>query len=392
MIQRDIIIFGGGIAGLWALRRLVDAGYDAALIEKDTLGGEQTLASQGMIHGGQKYAITGQVTDHARSIAAMPARWDACLNGSGDIDLSSTKPLSPSQIMWPAGGMLSEMAIFAAAKLVQDETVKLDKQEWPEALKSNPEFKGNVYLMKEEVLDTKSLIKALVTPVQDRVYRGALTTLDQNGSMNVDGVSIKAKTVIFCAGKGNEEGIKLAGFDTVMTQRRPLKQIMVAPVPFAFYGHGIVGNPKPRMTVTSHSIGDGQYVWYLGGDIAEKGVSKSDKEQIAFACSELEEVFPQIDWPAKDFAVWAGDRAEPYSDKGALPAGPYLYSNGKISVGWPTKLTFAPGFGDLVIDRVKELGIAPAPQGQALPLPPATIGQYPWEKAKWTKLKNVRSA
>jgi glycerol-3-phosphate dehydrogenase len=392
LIHRDIIIFGGGIAGLWALRRLVDAGYDAALIEKETLGGEQTLASQGMIHGGQKYAITGQVTNHARSIAAMPARWDACLNGSGEIDLSSTTILSPSQIMWPAGGMLSDMAIFAAAKLVQDETVRLDRDEWPEALKTHPRFKGTVYLMKEEVLDTKSLTAALLAPVQDRVYRGAITSLDQNGDIKIDGIDIQAKAIIFCAGKGNEDGMKFAGLDAQMTQRRPLKQVMVASVPFAFYGHGIVGTPKPRMTITSHPTGDSQYVWYLGGDLAEKGVDKNDEEQIAFACRELQEMFPQVEWAAKDFAVWAGDRAEPYSDKGALPAGPYLYSSGRISVGWPTKLTFAPGFGDLVVDRVKELGISPAPQGSALPLPPAAIGQYPWEKAQWTKLKNVRSA
>ncbi len=50
----DIIVFGGGIAGLWLSNVLVREGYDVILIESDRLGCGQTLASQGMIHGGQK--------------------------------------------------------------------------------------------------------------------------------------------------------------------------------------------------------------------------------------------------------------------------------------------------------------------------------------------------
>ncbi|MDB5490703.1 MAG: FAD-binding oxidoreductase [Micavibrio sp.] len=392
MINRDIIIFGGGIAGLWALRRLVDTGYDAVLIEKDKLGGDQTLASQGMIHGGQKYAITGQVNDHARSIAAMPERWERCLNGSGDIDLSATKILSPSQIMWPAGGMLSDMAVFAAAKLVQDDTVKLERAAWPEILKGHPHFKGSVYLMKEEVLDSKSLLAALAAPVRSRIYKGSVSTLDQDGSVTVDNVTIRAKAIFFCAGQGNEDALRFLDINDRKTQRRPLKQVMVSSVPFPLYAHGIVGNPKPRMTITSHPGADGGFVWYLGGDIAEKGVGLSDDEQMAFACRELQDLFPQIDWAAKDYAVWSGDRAEPFSDKGALPPGPYLHSIGNISLGWPAKLTFAPGFGDLVMERVKDLSITPTTSGEALPLPHAEIGQYPWEKATWKKLNNARSA
>ena len=48
----DIVVFGGGIAGLWLLNRLRDEGYDAILLEADGLGAAQTLASQGIIHGG----------------------------------------------------------------------------------------------------------------------------------------------------------------------------------------------------------------------------------------------------------------------------------------------------------------------------------------------------
>ena len=55
----DVAIIGGGIAGTWLLRLLSQKGYNAILLEQNELGCGQTLASQGMVHGGLKYALTG---------------------------------------------------------------------------------------------------------------------------------------------------------------------------------------------------------------------------------------------------------------------------------------------------------------------------------------------
>ncbi len=77
-LQQDIVILGGGIAGLWLLHRLRAAGYAAVLLEKSTLGDGQTIVSQGMIHGGMKYALAGALTGassdcrHAGPLAALP--------------------------------------------------------------------------------------------------------------------------------------------------------------------------------------------------------------------------------------------------------------------------------------------------------------------------------
>ena len=43
----DVVIFGGGAAGLWLLDELVRAGYEALLLEAGALGAGQTIASQG---------------------------------------------------------------------------------------------------------------------------------------------------------------------------------------------------------------------------------------------------------------------------------------------------------------------------------------------------------
>jgi len=83
----DIAIVGGGIAGLWTLARLIKSGYQAILLEADSLGSIQTGASQGIIHGGTKYALTGKLTHSSQSIQQMPQRWKYCLDGCGEVDL-----------------------------------------------------------------------------------------------------------------------------------------------------------------------------------------------------------------------------------------------------------------------------------------------------------------
>ena len=70
-LRPDIVIFGGGIAGLWLINRLNAAGYQCLLLESATLGGDQTLASQGIIHGGLKYALGGNLSNESEAISAM---------------------------------------------------------------------------------------------------------------------------------------------------------------------------------------------------------------------------------------------------------------------------------------------------------------------------------
>ena len=90
----DAIIIGGGIAGLWLLNRLTSDGYGCVLLEADELGCGQTLASQGMIHGGIKYALGGALTGASEAIADMPDRWRAALAGEGPVDLSGLEVLA----------------------------------------------------------------------------------------------------------------------------------------------------------------------------------------------------------------------------------------------------------------------------------------------------------
>lgn len=386
-LQYDMIVFGGGIAGLWIANTLKRAGYNVILIEKDRLGAGQTLASQGMIHGGQKYVLQGALTKHASSIAKMPERWESSFEGWGEIDLTATKFLSDHQIMWPAGGALSGAAVLGAAKLVNTATKKLKKDDFPEVLRERPKFKGPVYTLPEKVVEVRSLVEALAKHLKGRLFKGEISELLPDGQVAVSGIAMQAQLLIFTAGTGNEEALKLLRVQQQHTQRRPLRQIMVKPVPFALYGHGIVGAAKPRVTVTSHPAEGGGYIWYLGGAVAEEAAKMDEPAALEFARKELQDIFPNIDWASRDWATWYGDRAEPFDAGGDLPPGPFIHQRGRVLLAWPAKLTFAPALSDHVFDWLKDKDIQPTIKKLKAPnLPEADIGSYPWESATWRKL------
>jgi glycine/D-amino acid oxidase-like deaminating enzyme len=88
----DVLIFGGGAAGLWCLDRFRRAGYLTILLESTALGYGQTIQAQGIVHGGGKYALRG-VRDFAavQATQEMPQRWRRSLAGELEPDLSHTR-------------------------------------------------------------------------------------------------------------------------------------------------------------------------------------------------------------------------------------------------------------------------------------------------------------
>lgn len=82
----DILIVGGGIAGLWTANRLLQAGWNVLLLESSALGAAQTLASQGIMHSGVKYGIDGSNREIAQQLKTLPPRWMDCLAGKGEWD------------------------------------------------------------------------------------------------------------------------------------------------------------------------------------------------------------------------------------------------------------------------------------------------------------------
>ncbi|MBO6782894.1 MAG: FAD-dependent oxidoreductase [Alphaproteobacteria bacterium] len=390
-LKAQIVVVGGGIAGLWTHALLRKRGFDAVLVEKTALGSDQTLASQGMIHGGQRYNLEGRKTRHAELIAPMPRVWGDCLAGTGEIDLSGTRVLEARQFMWSPGGLLSNVSAFVGSRILNTQTENPPREEWPEVFRMTKDFRGRLYRMNEVVLDAKSLVRNIAEPGHNHIYRVEIEDIVHEGDRvrylagrtgENDQITLHADTYIFAAGTFNEVAADALGIGKSATQRRPLRQVMVGPLPYRLYAHCITTDPRPRVTVTAHPLPGGDYVWYLGGLVAVRGADTSDDEAIDFARKEMAALFPAIDWDRLTWDTWYGDRAEPAANDGFLPDGPEIKTTANAALVWPTKLTFAPAVGTLVANWIDGLDVAPR-TADPLDLPACPVGQYPWEGREW---------
>ncbi len=387
----DAVIIGGGIAGLWTLSRLLAAGRTACLLEKTALGAGQSVASQGIIHGGLKYALDGTLTQAARAIADMPARWRAALAG-GDPDLSAARQNADSQLMWIPPGLGSRFLGLVAAKAGRADASRLDPGEWPDVFRNSP-FSGQIVRHGEPVLDVPGVLSALRTiciPFIRTLPEGRLR-LEKTGdgryqAVIAEDLRLAAEKIICMAGEGNTALIAQAGAaGAVATQARPLHMLMLRDAPGELYAHCLGRGYSPKLTVTTHYDRDGRRIWYIGGQIAEDGVAWDEETLIARGRERLADALPWLDFSACSHAGFRIDRAEPKTRFGHRPDAPVIREWGNILFAWPSKLAFAPALAERVMERVDG---AAAMNGSELAaaldvLNVPDVAAPPWENAAW---------
>ncbi|AMB81359.1 FAD-dependent oxidoreductase [Pseudomonas paraversuta] len=385
VISTDVLIVGAGVAGLWLNARLRRQGFSTVLVESRTLGGAQTVKSQGIIHGGAKYALHGALTGASEAIADMPRRWREALAGTGELDLTGVRLLSEAHYLWSPGTLAGNLTSFFASKAVRGRVDQVKGDQLPPALQ-DPRFKGKVYRLAELVVDVPSLIERLAELGGDGLLSGQniepVFANEELIGLRIDGREIHAQRIVFSAGAGNAELLASAGISVPAQQLRPLHMVLVkGPSLKPLYAHCLGGGPKPRITVTTHPAANGEWVWYLGGDIAEAdGVARTPDEQIAVAQKELGNLLPWVDLSQAQWATLRVNRAEPAQSGLVRPDNAFLADQGRLLVGWPTKLALAPDFSDRVITALHNDGIQPgnAPVLPEFVRPP--LAQTPWEQ------------
>ena len=398
MIQKaaaDIVIFGGGISGLWLLNCLRKAGLSAILFESVSLGGGQTQKSQGILHGGSKYALQGIFNNEARVLADAQATWRACLQGHGDIDLSQVSILSPQQYLWSPGKWTALLASTVASKTLNSKITRLNKEAYPTIFQSSG-FKGEVYALDEWIIDIPSLIRELVKTNQDALFKiepfsDEEIRFDEQDDLISATVYMSGKSVlvtgqqfIFTAGAGNEVIIKKLNIPNLAMQRRPLHMVMAKlPFDYALYAHCIGLGARPRITITTHHTLEGNTIWYLGGQLAEEGIMRDSISQIKAASNELRDLFPWLNFSNVQYSTFMVDRAEPKQKTLIKPENIFLHCQRNIMIAWPTKLALAPQLSHAILEKLKTIDIEPRfsdlRELRSWPIPP--LAKPIWEDA-----------
>ncbi|MFK7776609.1 MAG: FAD-dependent oxidoreductase [Gimesia sp.] len=410
MPKVDLIIFGGGIAGLWTLSEASRLGYRCLLLEAFELGSGQTIASQGIIHGGLKYTLQGMMTGSAQRIREMPLIWKKCLQGEQLPDLSKTQIRSNSCYLWRTDSLSSRLGMFGAKMGLRVVPKNLAKEETPTILAQCP---GSIAVMEEQVISPQSLISNLSVSFQDQIIKyepkDLTFTLDQNENItsvqiqkpNGEFFSIKTAAVLLTAGRGNETlrnqaRHQSAPFHVPFMQKRPLHMVMVRGSLPQFNGHCVDG-AKTRVTVTSDTNSLGNTVWQLGGQIAEIGVKMNRRELIQHAAQELSASIPGMDLSGLEWNTYRVDRAEGVTKTGARPETTQILKEGNLFTAWPSKLALAPQLAKEVCEKLQQINVSPDEADASWKdvfstLPRPQVALPPWETAEdWVTLDRLHS-
>ena len=350
----------------------------------NTLGGGQSVKSQGIIHGGAKYALHGALTGSSEAIADMPKRWRQALAGAGEVDLTGVRVLSDAHYLWSPGSIAGNLTSFFASKAMRGRVDQVKGQDLPPALQ-HKDFKGRVYRLAELVLDVPNLIERLAKLADDSLLHAQkITPRYQDGQLlgvQADAYSINAQRVVCCAGRGNQDLLKAFDLTQPEQQLRPLHMVVAkGPALLPLYAHCLGGGSKPRVTVTTHPTADGQWAWYLGGNLAEAdGVARSETEQIKAAQAEMAQLLPWVEHRNTQWATLRVDRAEPVQSGLARPDNAFVTEQGKLLIGWPTKLALAPDFTDRVLKLLARDHIQPSATQNYPDLPRPRIASPVWE-------------
>jgi hypothetical protein len=385
-VQLDVLLFGGGAAGLWCLDRIRRAGYHAILLESKALGAGQTIQAQGIIHGGGKYALRGvRDFDAVRAASLMPDRWRRSLTGELEPYLDATEILSDRCHLWlprhSAVAWLQSwggMSLAIKTGLLATRPEKVSRDDWPEALRDSALA---VYSLAEPVIATGSFLKALAAHHRRSIFLYDAASVQFSGAgIHVGDVFLQPHAIVLTAGVGNGDLLRRAGMEEDLMQRRPLGMVLLRGDLPRLFGHCIVGG-KTGLTITTPVPG----LWQVGGEIAER-LAGEENAKVArqLALEEIRRWLPRLDLRRAEIALYPAVRAEARTAARRRPSGVHVsrVAPGKV-IAWPTKLSMVPVLAEEVFEILRLDLKAPGGYDETPAWSKPEIAHYPWEEAEW---------
>ncbi|MDG1838585.1 MAG: FAD-dependent oxidoreductase [Phycisphaerales bacterium] len=388
--QLDAFIVGGGIAGLLTLDALHRRGCRVWLLERNALGSGQTIWSQGIIHGGLKYALGGEAGEAARAVSNMPARWSAMLNGQSDPNLSAVHMRANACAVWATSGMRSIAGLLGAQFTLRTKPTPWPVDSLPEALAG---VRTKILQIAEPVLEPMSLLSVLGSMHHNRVLLGDISSITPTDEcINVEltgGLRIRAGKLILTAGAGNASLRSMADLPADREQTRPLQMILArGPLP-VLNGH-CIRSTQPWLTITTVAGDSETRVWQIGGQVAERGAEMTSAATIQAAVQNVRAAMPNLSLEGTEWSTYLAPRSEYATGQGGRPDRHGLIEDDRIITAWPTKLALAPLLADDIAHRISaNSGSLEVPADMARP----TTATPPWQEDRvWTPVHSAAPA
>ena len=352
-MQLDVLILGGGASGLWLLDTLFWRGARTLLVETGRLGSGQTVAAQGIIHGGLKYTLQGALTPSAQQVREMPEHWRECQMGRRQPDLRGMRLRSPHCYLWRTDSLASRLGMMGARFGLAVTPQLLDDNDRPAVL---ARCRGPVARLDEPVIAPDSMVETLFSKHRSRILKADSTGIEWelDDRQNVRAVrlshpvwerilTLHPRFVVLAAGKGNLPLPAALVWQSAM-QCRPLHMILARGRLPLLNGHCVDG-AATRVTITSDRIADGRTIWQIGGQIAEAGVALDERMLMQLAKAEIESTIPGIDLSGVEWSTYRVDRAEGAVPGGTRPDTVQIVAERNVLTVWPTKLAPGSSFG-----------------------------------------------
>lgn len=393
-IPLDLLIIGGGAAGLFLLDAAHRSGRRCLLIESFALGHGQTVCAQGIIHGGLKYTLDGLLHPSAQAIREMPDHWRECLAGRRAPDLHNTRIRAEQCHLWRTDSLRSRLGMIGASVGLRVAPRKVAADERPDALADVP---GTVATVAEPVIDPCSLLMDLASQHHERLL--LTKPLDDSTVVKSEAdrrirlraahgdalreMVIAPQHIALTVGASNADLARLfIGKSPIAQQRRPLHMVMMRGNLPPLNGHCVDG-ARTRVTITSDIDTAGRTIWQVGGQLAEEGVTMTEADLIRHAREEIQAVLPGLDLTGVEWSTYRVDRAEPATSSGARPEDAFAEKRSNVIIAWPTKLALAPRLALKILELLDPPSAAIASDSSSIPAdwPRPTIASPPWETA-----------
>ncbi|MEK6257290.1 MAG: FAD-dependent oxidoreductase [Planctomycetota bacterium] len=363
-LEVDILIVGAGIQGLWLLDEAVRAGYSALLLERTSIGGEQTLHSHGYIHRGFGYPHCPNVADFQQAAA----RWREFVSADESLVSHSSANVGflglATSLLWEQrwrAAMLS-YAPDGAPHLAETSLRKL-------------------YRTDEFAVHLGRVIRHLVRPVRDLVCLGEVTEIcvanrrvtSVRAIIGSCALRIVPRALVLAAGEGNARLVSLIDHGTsgpAMPVHHHLRKSHVVIV----RGEGLLDPlnllvPDIWLFIVSQTDDEGQPVWLVTGGVDEaySGNDEPEARQVEQTVARLRAFHPRLfsseNRAKMQWGVYVGSKVEADA-RADVPSSVNwqvrTFGVENLFAVWPTKLTFAPLASGEILNGLRERGILPA--------------------------------